>query len=216
MNAPITITPAINTDLYEAQVAERTCGSTKLGTEIYLVQAGKPFAQMLGDGDDSGVRAQALAVMTQLNDATPRGSRPSKLQIQDRRERYDDSVARNAEHIAKTIDLNMKISQEKAELVSRLWTIAISHTTSLADHHDAVNKAVRWAAELYALRSFVIGVIRGRLYQEAEGHIDSQVAKWEEQWDTAFGDLVGKVLHMQDSVAVGFDVLLTGRGHLED
>lgn len=181
------------TEPFEALVLEHTCGSTKMGEEVVLAEAGQPFARMIHDTPEA--RDLALKIVTQLNDSAPRGSRPSRLQIKDRRERYDEQVARNAEHVAKTIELNMKLSQEKWEMVNHLWT----HRTADQQQRDKMGQqAVRWAAELYAVRSFVTGVIRGRLYQEAEGHIDSQVAKWEEQWDTAFGDLVGKVLNMQE------------------
>lgn len=184
------------TKLFDGIVAERVCGNRKLGEEIHLTCDGKFVAQMADDSKES--RELALFMTTLLNDAQSNGSRPSKLLIKDRGERYDDECKRNAEHIAKTIDLNMKMSQEKWEMVDHLWNRVTAPTARLADHHDALNNAIRWAAELYAIRSFVTGVIRGRLHKMAEGHIDSQVAKWEEQWDTAFGDLVGKVLHMQD------------------
>lgn len=193
----VKIDPKVNLEPYEAHVYEKRCGHTVLGDEIYLIHEGRAFACMLGNADAES-RAKAAAITAILNDASPQGARPAKIVREDRGKRYDEECIRNAEHIAKTIDLNMKLSQEKWESIYHLWHRVRTNNTCADAATTAERKAVRWAAELYALRSFVAGVIRGRLHKMAEGHIESQVAKWEDKWDQAFGDLVGEILNMQD------------------
>lgn len=178
--------PTKSTDRYEALVLEHTCGSTKTGEEVVLSEAGQPFARMIHDTEEA--RALALRIVTQLNDSTERGSRPSRQQARIIGQRFQEECQRNREHVAKTIALNMKLAEPKHEMLKNL--IAMNTYASL-------DRAQELAADLYGARQFVTGVIMGRCYALPDAEQEALKRSWEDQWDTAFGDLVGKTLKMQ-------------------
>ena len=108
--------------------------------------------------------------------------RPAPEIRQDRLARYKEECEQNIRHCRKTISLNFRSCEERFK---RLQTAPAT-------------EAVKLAAELYGCRQFVVGVITGRLHKMEEPAVQVLQREWEEMWDKAFGDLVGRTLKMQD------------------
>jgi len=165
---------------YKVLVFERRSADYTLDDQIVLLKDKQIIAEMV----DQGTFEDAHTIVNTLNDAQSNGSRPSKAQAQILGVRFNEAQDRNREHIRKTMELNMAISREKHGLIQYY----IKHE---------LGQAIRWAAELYSIRSFVTGIIEGRGYQLNDTELQALKRSWEDGWDQAFGDLVGQVLKMQ-------------------
>ncbi len=111
--------------------------------------------------------------------------RPPKIVRIDRGARFNERCERNRQHIRKTFDLNMRLAHERWELADHCHRVA----------KDA-SAARRFAAECYAMKSFVTGIIEGRGHELSEKELTALKREWEDMWDQAFGDLVYELLNL--------------------
>lgn len=167
----------------EALVYETMCGSRKLGEEVHIVVDGVPFAKLEAAGE--AYQALAAEICETMSYDPTSDARPPKAIRVDRGARYEQECKRNISHVRKTIALNMRECVDKFEL----FQLVVK---------DGTPRAIQLAAELYGCRQFVLGVITGRLHLMEESAVTVIKREWEEAWDSAFGDLVGKILKMQD------------------
>lgn len=174
----------------EVLVYEITCGSRKLGEELHLCVDGNPIAKL----SDTSVTARGLAndICETMNYEPASDGRPPKLIRMDRGARHEAECARNREHIAKTITVNMRGCYEKVELL-RLCTKDAAN-----GHQGSGERARTLASEMYGCRQYVLGIIDGRGYALAEAEREQYKHEWEKLWDETFGDSVSAGLNAKD------------------
>lgn len=170
---------------WHALLLDKTCNAQSYGHEVLVTRDGKPWAVLLNACSEAQEDArEAIRILNATEEPVGDGRPPRAIRL-DRGERFNDRCIRNREHIRKTFDLNMRLADER-------W--------KLADHCHRVakddNAARRWAAECYAMKSFVTGIIEGRGYELPEAEITALKHEWEEGWDKNFGDLVYELLNV--------------------